>query len=107
MRARGGSSPATSWPVPASWPAGSKTSVAASIGGSGWCRISRGTSAGGEDPFMEFMLILSEDPELVATEEQHAEAVQRVGEYAMSVVGDGALRGGALLRPAARAKRVR
>ena len=51
---------------------------------------------------MEFMLILSEDPELVATEEQHAEAVQRVGEYAMSLVGDGAL-----LRPAARAKRVR
>ena len=56
---------------------------------------------------MEFMLILSEDPELVATEEQHGGAVQRVGEYAMSLVGDGALRGGALLRPAARAKRVR
>jgi hypothetical protein len=29
---------------------------------------------------MEFMLILSEDPDLVATEEQRAEAVQRVGE---------------------------
>jgi hypothetical protein len=33
---------------------------------------------------MEFMLILSEDPVLVATEEQRAEAVQRVGEYAMT-----------------------
>jgi hypothetical protein len=56
---------------------------------------------------MEFMLILSEDPELVATEEQHAEAVQRVGEYAMNLVGDGALKGGALLHPAVEAKRVR
>ena len=41
---------------------------------------------------MEFMVILSEDPELVATEEQRAEAVQRVGEYAMKLVGDGALK---------------
>jgi hypothetical protein len=56
---------------------------------------------------MEFMLILSEDPELVATEEQRAEAVQRVGEYAMSLVGDGTLKGGSPLRPAAEAKRVR
>jgi hypothetical protein len=56
---------------------------------------------------MEFMLILSEDPELVATGEQRAEAVQRVGEYAMSLVGDGALKGGALLHPAVEAKRVR
>lgn len=56
---------------------------------------------------MEYMLILSEDPELVTTEEQHAEAVQRVGEYAMSLASDGALRGGALLRPAVEAKRVR
>jgi hypothetical protein len=76
---------------PAGRPAG-RPSVAASTGGSRWCRISRKTSAGGEDRFME-----SEDPELVATEEQHAEAVQRVGEYAMSLVGDGALRGGSLL----------
>jgi hypothetical protein len=56
---------------------------------------------------MEFMLVLSEDPELVATGEQRAAAVQRVGEYAMSLAGDGALKGGALLHPAAEAKRVR
>ena len=55
---------------------------------------------------MEFMLILSEDPELVATEEQRAEAVQRVGEYAMSLVGDGTLKGGSPLRPVVEAKRV-
>jgi predicted RNA polymerase sigma factor len=34
---------------------------------------------------MQFMLILSEDPQLVATEEQRKEAVQRVGEYAMGL----------------------
>jgi hypothetical protein len=56
---------------------------------------------------MEFTLILSEDPELVATDEERAEAVQRVGEYAMSLVGDGALKGGALLHPVVEAKRVR
>jgi hypothetical protein len=55
---------------------------------------------------MEFMLIPSEDPELVATEEQRAEAVQRVGEYALNLVGDGTLKGGSPLRPAAEAKRV-
>ena len=55
---------------------------------------------------MEFMLILSEDPELVATEEQRAEAVQRVGEYAMDLVGDGTLKGGSPLRPVVEAKRV-
>jgi hypothetical protein len=55
---------------------------------------------------MEFMLILSEDPELVATEEQRAAAVQRVGEYAMSLVGDGTLKGGSPLRPVVEAKRV-
>ena len=44
---------------------------------------------------MEFMLVLYEDPELVATEQQRAEAVQRVGEFAMGLVGDGTLKGGA------------
>jgi len=35
---------------------------------------------------MEFMLILSEDPDLVATENERAQAFQRVGEYAMSSI---------------------
>ncbi len=56
---------------------------------------------------MEFMLVLHEDPELMATEQQRAEAVQRVGEYAMGLVGDGTLKEGAPLRPAAEAKKVR
>jgi hypothetical protein len=56
---------------------------------------------------MEFMLILSEDPQLVATEEQRAEAVQRVGEYAMNLVGDGTLKGGSPLRPGLRRRRHR
>lgn len=56
---------------------------------------------------MQFMLVLYEDPDLIATEEQHKEAVQRVGEYAMSLLGDGTLKGGAPLRPAGEAKRVR
>ena len=56
---------------------------------------------------MEFMLVLYEDPELIATEEQRKEAVQRVGEYAMSLIGDGTLKGGAPLHPVTEAKRVR
>jgi hypothetical protein len=56
---------------------------------------------------MEFMLVLYEDPELVATEQQRAQAVQRVGEYAMDLVGHGTLKGGAPLHPAAEAKKVR
>lgn len=56
---------------------------------------------------MEFMLILSEDPELVATAEQRQLAVQQVGEYAMGLVGDGVLKGGAPLHPVAEAKKVR
>jgi len=56
---------------------------------------------------MEFMLVLYEDPELVATEQQRAEAVQRVGEYAMALVGDGTLKGGAPLHPVAEAKKIR
>jgi hypothetical protein len=56
---------------------------------------------------MEFMLVLYEDPELIATEEQRAEAVQRTGECAMSLVGDGTLKGGAPLHPVTEARRVR
>jgi hypothetical protein len=56
---------------------------------------------------MQFMLVLYEDPELIATEEQRKEAVQRVGEYAMSLVDDGTLKGGAPLRPVTEAKQVR
>jgi hypothetical protein len=56
---------------------------------------------------MEFMLVLYEDPELIATEEQRIQAVQRVGEYAMGLIGDGRLRGGAPLHPVTEAKRVR
>lgn len=56
---------------------------------------------------MEFMLILSEDPSLVATSEQREDAVQRVGEYAMGLVGDGVLKGGAPLHPVEEAKKVR
>ena len=56
---------------------------------------------------MEFMLVLYEDPELIATEEQRKEAVQRVGEYAMGLIGDGTLRGGAPLHPVTEAKKVR
>ena len=56
---------------------------------------------------MEFMLILSEDPDLVATEDQRKLAVQQVGEYAMGLVTDGVLKGGAPLHPATEAKKVR
>ena len=56
---------------------------------------------------MQFMLVLYEDPELIATEEQRQEAVQRVGEYAMRLVGDGTLKGGSPLHPVTEAKKVR
>jgi hypothetical protein len=56
---------------------------------------------------MEFMLILAEDPELVATPEQRELAVQRVGEYAMGLIGDGVLKGGAPLHPVTEARKVR
>jgi hypothetical protein len=56
---------------------------------------------------MEFMLILAEDPELVATAEQHAAAVQRVGEFAMGLVTEGVLTGGSPLHPVEEAKKVR
>ena len=56
---------------------------------------------------MEFMLVLYEDPDLVATEQQRQDAVQRVGEYAMGLVTDGTLKGGAPLHPVVEAKKVR
>jgi hypothetical protein len=48
---------------------------------------------------MEFTLVLFEDPDLVATDEQRKKAVERVGEYAMGLLSDGTLRGGAPLYP--------
>jgi hypothetical protein len=56
---------------------------------------------------MEFMLILAEDPALVATAEQHANAVQRVGEFAMGLLSEGVLKGGSPLHPVEEAKKVR
>ncbi len=56
---------------------------------------------------MEYMLILAEDPELVFTDEQRQSAVQRVGEYAMGLLGDGTLKGGAPLRPITEGRRIR
>jgi hypothetical protein len=56
---------------------------------------------------MEFMLILAEDPGLVVTDEQRQGAVQRVGEYAMGLLGNGTLKGGAPLRPVTEARRIR
>jgi hypothetical protein len=56
---------------------------------------------------MEFMLVLYEDPELVATAEQREEAVQRVGEYAMGLLSEGSLKGGAPLHPVDEARKVR
>lgn len=44
---------------------------------------------------MEFMLVLSEDPALIATDQQRQEAVRQTGEYAMSLVASGVLKGGA------------
>ena len=56
---------------------------------------------------MEFMLVLYEDPDRVATDEQHKEAVERVGEYAMGLLGEGVLKGGAPLHPVTEARRIR
>ena len=56
---------------------------------------------------MEFMLVLYEDPDLVATDEQHKAAVERVGEYAMGLLSEGVLKGGAPLHPVAEARRIR
>jgi hypothetical protein len=60
-----------------------------------------------EEGVVEFLLILSEDVELVATPEDHRRAVQRTGEYVMRLVGEGRMRGGGLLRPAEEAREIR
>jgi hypothetical protein len=54
-----------------------------------------------------FLLILSEDVELVATEADHRDAVARTGEYVMGLAAEGRLAGGGLLRPAEEARRIR
>jgi hypothetical protein len=56
---------------------------------------------------MQYMLILSEDPELMATKEQRQLAFQRVGEYAMGLISDGVLKGGSPLHPIDEARKVR
>jgi hypothetical protein len=56
---------------------------------------------------MEFMLVLFEDPDLVATDEQRKQAVERVGEYAMGLLSEGTLKGGAPLHPVTEAKKIR
>ena len=56
---------------------------------------------------MQYLLILSQDPELIATEAQQNAAVQRVGEFSMGLVADGVVRGGSPLRPVDEGKQVR
>lgn len=56
---------------------------------------------------MEFLLILTEDPELVATDEQRQMAVQRTGEYAMGLAAEGLLKGGAPLHPVTQGRKIR
>ena len=60
-----------------------------------------------KEDVVEFLLILSEDVDLVATDEDRAGLAQRTGEYAMRLVGEGRLKGGGRLRPAEEARRVR
>jgi hypothetical protein len=55
---------------------------------------------------MQYLLILSEDRELMAAEARQ-NAVERVGEFAMGLVVDGVLQGGSLRRPAEEGKKVR
>lgn len=52
-------------------------------------------------------MILSEDVDLVASEEDHRQAVQRTGEYVMRLVGEGRMRGGGPLRAAEEAREIR
>src|SRR5256885_2270309 len=56
---------------------------------------------------VEFLLILSEDVDLVGTDEDRAGLAQRTGEYAMRLVGEGRLKAGGRLRPAGEARRAR
>jgi hypothetical protein len=56
---------------------------------------------------MQYLLILSEDPELIAGAEPPLNPVERVGEFAMGLVAEGVLKGGSPLRPVEEGKRVR
>jgi hypothetical protein len=60
-----------------------------------------------EEGGMQYLLILSEDPELIAGAEPPLNPVERVGEFALGLVAEGVLRGGSPLRPAEEGKRVR
>jgi hypothetical protein len=60
-----------------------------------------------EEGGMQYLLILSEDPELIAGAEPPLNPVERVGEFALGLVAKGVLRGGSPLRPVAEGKRVR
>jgi hypothetical protein len=56
---------------------------------------------------VEFLLILSEDTDLVATDDDRATLVQQTGEYAMRLVGEERLKGGGQLRPAEEGRMIR
>ena len=56
---------------------------------------------------MQYLLLLSEDPGLISTPEQRQIAVERVGEFAMGLVGDGLLKGGSPLRPVEEGRQIR
>jgi hypothetical protein len=56
---------------------------------------------------VEYLLILFEDIELVATDDARGGLAQRTGEYAMRLVGEGRLTGGGQLQPAEQARRIR
>ena len=56
---------------------------------------------------MQYLLLLFEDPELMATPQQREKAFERVGEFAMGLVADGSLKGGSPLRPAEEGKQIR
>ncbi len=55
---------------------------------------------------MQFMLVLYEDPSLIATDSQRQAAVEKTGEYAMGLLADGILTGGAPLRPVSEARKL-
>jgi hypothetical protein len=56
---------------------------------------------------VEFLLILSEDTDLVATDDDRTKLVQGTGEFAMRLVGEGRLKGGGQLRPASEGRTIR
>jgi hypothetical protein len=61
-----------------------------SISGRLRCRSDRGLVSGCcGGAIVEFLLVLSEDIEVVASAEDHRRAVQRTGEYVMRLVGEG------------------